>query len=80
MNEIERKLLGYEYLTNIEKLEKDQEEFADVVKQFFNIVNNSENLSKVSPMDLLDVMISIKSFSDQLKPFVIKYGIIKNLM
>ena len=79
MNETERKMLIYDYITKPEKLCKDLEEFSDSFKAFVVLFENTEVISKMNTSDIFNVLCDMKEFNERIKPFVIKYGIVMNL-
>lgn len=80
MNDVEKMMKKTEYMVNPKQLEDDVKEFGDVIEQFVNITQNPDVLNSVNPYDLLETMVSVREFVNQLKPFVIKYGIIQPML
>lgn len=77
MNDVEKKLKQFEYLTNPEILKSDLEEFKEVISVLTVTLSDENELKKVSPMDLSELLVIMNDFTNQIKPFTIKYGILK---
>lgn len=75
MNDIEKKSKAFDYIMNMNNAEKDLKEFSDVIKQITNLFT-PQKINKMNPIDILDFVIYTKEYSENIKPLIIKYGII----
>lgn len=80
MNDIEKMLKAFEYIQNPDKISKDVNEFVDVVQKFASLFRTTEDIYGMSPVDIGYMVLVMKEFSDSVKPFVIKYGILPNVL
>lgn len=79
MNDFERMLLSLSYFTNPKKVEEDVREFLDSFEKVSHLLEDEKSLKKINPMDIVSILCDLKEFSNCLKNFVIKYGIVMNL-
>lgn len=80
MNDIEKMLNTFEYIKNPNKATEDVKEFIDTFERFGDLLKNNDKLIyEMDPLDVVELVVTLKNFSDAMKPFIIKYGILPNL-
>lgn len=80
MNDAERMVLKMMYLENPKKMGEDMEGLGNVMETLFGILGDEKEVSKMSPLDMLDILCDMKEFGDRMKKYCIKYGIVLPLM
>lgn len=78
MDNIDRMLACFEYIKNPDKITEDIKEFIDTFEKFGDLLNNNL-IYDLSPLDTVELLFALKNFSDTMKPFIIKYGILPNI-
>lgn len=76
---IERLVNTYEYIENPARAIDDLKEYADTIMLLSYLLQDKEKLNNIDPFDLCDLIIAMKKFSNDIKPFCINYGIIPEL-
>ena len=79
MYDLEKTLLQLKYMTNPNYITKDIEEFTDTFKSFIDLIGNPDILYRMSVDETLNMLVSMKEFNDNIKPLIIKFGIIPYL-
>ena len=79
MTDIEKMLLEFQYSMKPEKIGEDVQEFVQSFELFLELIKDKEQISSMPPSELFDIILTLKDFSDNIKPFLIKYGIVPYL-
>lgn len=80
---IEDSALLFESIINQEKVLDNMKESIDVIELFFKLMSDEKKLGYISltnPQDALRVMNAVKRFSKEIKPFVMKYMVVPDMM
>lgn len=80
MDFIDKQLRKYEYMRNPKKGEEDIKEFIDTFRLLSDLISNTETLKNIQSFDLIDLVCHLKEFNNNVKPLIIKYAILLNLI
>lgn len=80
MNDIERLIAGFEYVSHPDKISADIQEFISTLTVICGLLSDKNEIDKMLPSDLTGFLVSMKNFNDEIKPIAIKYGILPNIL
>lgn len=79
MNDVEKMKLEFQYIMEPDSAGKDVLECVDTIIKVAELTADKKTIMKMDPRDLIHFLVSMKEFNDEIKPIVIKYGILPHL-